>query len=366
MPPFRMPKFYMPFPARLNPHQETARAHSKAWADRMGLLGPEQQAWDEDSFDADDYASFSAWNYPYAPVNELNLVTDWHVWGFFLDDGFVAHYDRDSDPREVQRFLDRLAALMPTFGPSSVVPENPLERALADLWPRTAYTKSPDWRRRFSRNVRAIAESAVLEMSNVASDHIPDPVSYTVIRRETGGMEFSACLVEHARGVEVPSGVDRTRAIRVLKDACADSDLWRNDIVSFEREVDEGQTNNGVLVLQQVLGGGLQEAVDRVNDLVTSRLRQFEHTAAVELPELFDRLQLDPVSRSHILSYVEGLEDWMAGDLQWTMTTGRYGNAASTPPRVTTTAPGEYDLSWAAGGPSGLGTAGTRIPSLTM
>jgi Terpene synthase family 2, C-terminal metal binding len=29
---FQLPEFYVPFPARCNPHLEQARAHSKAWA----------------------------------------------------------------------------------------------------------------------------------------------------------------------------------------------------------------------------------------------------------------------------------------------------------------------------------------------
>jgi germacradienol/geosmin synthase len=341
----------MPFPARLNPHAATARAHTKAWAGRMGLLGPEQRAWNEDSFDAADYASFSAWNYPDAVVGELNLITDWHVWGFFLDDEFVAHYGRGGDPARTRRFLDRMTALLPVFGVAAVVPENPLERALADLWPRTAHTRSPDWRRRFAGHVRNMTASAVVEMSNVASDRIPDAITYAAMRRETGGMDFSACLVEHARGVEVSSGIDRTRAVRVLKDAFADSDLWRNDIVSFDKEIAEGQTNNGVLVVRQLLGGDLQEAVDRVNDLVTSRLRQF------------DRIGLDPVTRGHVLSYVQGLRDWMAGDLQWTLTTRRYHRdaPAPAPPALDDATP----FRWMAGGPSGLGTAAARFPSLT-
>jgi germacradienol/geosmin synthase len=329
----------------------------------MGMLGSDQ-AWDDAGFEDADYASFSAWNYPDAPAIELDLVTDWHVWGFYLDDQFVELYGEGADSAEARRFLDRLTALMPVFTPSVVIPENALERGLADLWPRTAFVKSPDWRRRFSGHIRQMAESAVQEMSNVATEHIPNPIAYAAMRRETGGMDFSACLVEHSRGVEVPSGLDRTRAIRVLKDTFADSDLWRNDIVSFEKEMAENQTNNGVLVIQQLLGSDLQEAVYRVNGLVTSRLRQFEHTSAVELPALFDRLNLDPITRQSILIYVEGLRDWMAGDLQWTLTTGRYNSN----PERTAVAPdeGAVPTGWLPGGPVGFGTSAARIPSLTI
>ena len=36
--PFELPDFYTPYPARLNPHLDAARAHSKAWARAMGML----------------------------------------------------------------------------------------------------------------------------------------------------------------------------------------------------------------------------------------------------------------------------------------------------------------------------------------
>lgn len=38
MRPYELPDFYLPYPARLNPHLDTARVHTKAWARQMGIL----------------------------------------------------------------------------------------------------------------------------------------------------------------------------------------------------------------------------------------------------------------------------------------------------------------------------------------
>ena len=38
--PFELPDFYVPYPARLNPHVDAARSHSTAWAREMGMLDP--------------------------------------------------------------------------------------------------------------------------------------------------------------------------------------------------------------------------------------------------------------------------------------------------------------------------------------
>ena len=77
--PFELPDFYTPWPARLNPALEGARAHSKAWARQMGILDPppgEPLIWDEAVLDAHDYALLCAYTHPEAPPAELDLVTD--------------------------------------------------------------------------------------------------------------------------------------------------------------------------------------------------------------------------------------------------------------------------------------------------
>jgi len=38
MQPFELPGFYVPYPARLNPHLPGARTHTTAWAREMGMF----------------------------------------------------------------------------------------------------------------------------------------------------------------------------------------------------------------------------------------------------------------------------------------------------------------------------------------
>ena len=83
----------------------------------------------------------------------------------------------------------------------------------------------------------------------------------------------------------------------MLRDTFSDAVHLRNDLFSYQREVeDEGELSNGVLVLETFLGCTTQEAADAVNDLLTSRLQQFENTALTELPPLFAETGLDPAS----------------------------------------------------------------------
>ncbi len=81
---------------------------------------------------------------------------------------------------------------------------------------------------------------------------------------------------------------------------------------------------------------------------MTSRLRQFEHIVTAELPALFDEFGLAGNARGAITRYAEGLQDWMAGVLEWHRITRRYDESEL---RRSVTARRPFDL------PAGVGTS---------
>jgi germacradienol/geosmin synthase len=325
--PFELPDFYMPYPARLNPHLEGAREHSKQWARRMGMLEG-SGIWTEADLDAHDYGLLCAYTHPDAVAPELDLVTDWYVWVFFFYDHFLEKFKRTNDRAAGKAYLDRLPDFMPmnlTFG--TPAPTNPVEAGLADLWARTVPTMSEYWRARFRESTENLLNESLWELSNINEGRIPNPVEYIEMRRKVGGAPWSAGLIEHAAMAEVPAQVAGTRPLRVLRDAFSDAVHLRNDLFSYERETrDEGELSNGVLVLETFLGYDTQRAADAVNDLLTSRLQQFENTALTELPVLFVEQALDAESCAKVLAYVKGLQDWQAGGHEWHMRSSRYMN----------------------------------------
>ncbi|HLT40357.1 MAG TPA: germacradienol/geosmin synthase, partial [Enhygromyxa sp.] len=352
----------MPYPARLNPHLEGARAHSKAWAYQVGILGqPEPTTgaaiWDERTFDAHDYALLCAYTHPDASAAELDLVTDWYVWVFFFDDHFLEVYKRTRDIDGAKTYLDRLPSFMPVE-PSGTPPEptNPVERGLADLWARTIPTMSVAWRARFIDSTKNLLDESLWELANIRHDRISNPIEYVAMRRKVGGAPWSANLVEHAVAAEVPAEVAHSRPLLVLRDSFSDAVHLLNDLFSYQREVeDEGENANCVLVLERFLGVDTQRAAELTNDLLTSRLQQFENTALVEVPLLFEAHHLDPVARLNVATYVKGLQDWQAGGHEWHMRSSRYMNGGGGDARD------ETSLARVLAGPSGLGVAAAQL-----
>ncbi|MEU3091585.1 germacradienol/geosmin synthase Cyc2 [Streptomyces massasporeus] len=324
--PFELPHFYLPHPARLNPHVDEARAHSTAWAREMGMLEG-SGVWEQADLDAHDYGLLCAYTHPDCDGPALSLITDWYVWVFFFDDHFLEMYKRSPDRIAGKAHLDRLPLFMPLdlFAPVPE-PENPVEAGLADLWARTVPRMSEDWRRRFAVATEHLLNESMWELSNINEGRIANPVEYIEMRRKVGGAPWSAGLVEYATA-EVPAAVAGTRPLRVLMETFSDAVHLRNDLFSYQREVeDEGENSNGVLVLETFFGCTTQEAADTVNDVLTSRLHQFEHTAFTEVPAVALEKGLRPDEVAAVAAYTKGLQDWQSGGHEWHLRSSRYMN----------------------------------------
>ncbi|MGH3927745.1 MAG: terpene synthase family protein, partial [Pseudonocardiaceae bacterium] len=148
------------------------------------------------------------------------------------------------------------------------------------------------------------------------------------------------------------------RAMRGLENSAQDYACFTNDIFSYQKEIEfEGELHNCVLVVQKFLDIDRARAVSVVNDLMTSRMLQFEHIIDAELPVVADDVNLDGDSREALDAYVVGLQDWMAGILDWHMLTRRYRETALR--RRYRTPPQRF------GGPTGLGTSAAVIGLLS-
>ncbi|MEU5210357.1 family 2 encapsulin nanocompartment cargo protein terpene cyclase [Streptomyces sp. NPDC020742] len=352
--PFELPDFYTPHPARLNPHLEAARTHSTEWARAMGMLEG-SGIWEQSDLDAHDYALLCAYTHPDCDAEALSLVTDWYVWVFFFDDHFLEKFKRTLDRAGGKEYLDRLPAFMPMDDTAPMPePTNPVEAGLADLWARTVPQMSTDWRRRFAESTEHLLNESLWELSNININRVPNPVEYIEMRRKVGGAPWSAGLVEYATRAEVPAVVADSRPLRVLKDTFSDGVHLRNDLFSYQRETEEeGELSNGVLVLETFLDCTTQQAADSVNDLITSRLQQFENTVVAELPALFVEKGLDPKSCADVLAYAKGLQDWQSGGHEWHLRSSRYmndGGAAAGP-----------GLPWSPFSAGGLGTSAADL-----
>ncbi|HEX4818101.1 MAG TPA: hypothetical protein VFV66_35620 [Nonomuraea sp.] len=349
--PFDLPNFYMPYPARLNPHLPTARAHSTAWAREMGMLEG-SGVWAQDDLEAHDYGLLCAYTHPDCDSGALSLITDWYVWSSSSTTTSWKGTSAGRTARAARLIWTGCRCSCPgTWTRRCRSRRTRWKRGLADLWARTVPGMSAAWRRRFAASTEHLLNESLWELSNINKGRIPNPIEYIEMRRKVGGAPWSAGLVEYATA-EMPVSGAGSRPLRVLTETFSDAVHLRNDLFSYQREVqDEGELSNGVLVLETFFGTTTQEAADIVNDVLTSRLQQFEHTALTEVPALALDVRLSAGEIAAIAAYTKGLQDWQAGGHEWHLRSSRYMNDRVRPRTIAT-------------GPTGLGTAGTDVKSL--
>jgi germacradienol/geosmin synthase len=309
--------------------------------------------WDENKLASFDFAACAARIHPDASGPELDLSSVWLTWGTFADDFFPIVFSTTRDMAGAKVFNARLSEFMPLDCGHMPLPTNPVETGLADLWIRTASPMTVDARRQFRAGVEVMTKSWLWELQNHIQHRVPDPVDYVEMRRKTFGSDLTMSLARLTKGGGIPPEVFRTRAMRALEDSAADYGCWTNDVFSYQKEIEfEGELNNFALVLRTFLDISSEQALLTVHDMMTSRLRQFEHIIATDLPTVVKEFNLDENACKALSAYIEGLQDWVSGILEWHRMSGRYDEATLRSHRTP-----QYVL----GGPTGLGTAAARI-----
>ena len=96
--------------------------------------------------------------------------------------------------------------------------------------------------RRFFTSTKHLLDESDWELRNINAQRVANPIEYIEMRRKVGGAPWSAHLVEHANFVEVPDRVWAAPADAGAKETFADAVHLRNDLFSYDREVnDEGE-----------------------------------------------------------------------------------------------------------------------------
>jgi germacradienol/geosmin synthase len=370
----QLPKIYMPYPLRLNPHLDNARRTNLTWSREMGLLDevpglPGAGIWNERQLVGCDLALCAAGLDPDGSAAELDLGTAWLTWGTYADDYFPARFNSTRDMAGAKAFIKRLPLFMPLDSTTTPAPTNPVERALADVWLRTAAPMAAsdevtssgacEARAQFRHTIEDMLDSWLWELANHIQHRIPDPIDYVEMRRKTFGSDLTMSLARLAHGNVVPPEVYRSTAMRGLDNSASDYACLVNDIFSYQKEIQfEGELHNGVLVVQNFLDCDLPQAVTITNELMTARLRQFERIVAVDLPQLFEDFQLDAAARDTLTGYVQELQNWLAGILNWHRLSTRYFESELR--RLPTAALSLATFPWAT--PTGLGTSAAHLP----
>ncbi|KAI1794414.1 terpenoid synthase [Ganoderma leucocontextum] len=295
-----------PYPLRVNPQCQLASTESKQWLLRGCRLKKKKRA----AFHGLKGGLLTAMCYPLAEYDELRVCCDWINYLFHLDN----ICDEMDDRTTVSTASEIIGALRDPHGfrASSAV-----GRLTQSFWGRMIATASQGAQKRFIETFELFFHAVTQQAKDRASGNIPDLESYIAMRRDTSGCKPCWALIEYANNLDLPDFVMEHPIVLALGEAANDLVTWSNDIFSYNVEQSNGDTHNMIVVVQYQERFELQEAVDYVGDLCLGCIDRFEALRAALPswgPEIDEQLQV----------YIDGLGDWMIGNLVWSFETERY------------------------------------------
>ncbi|MGX2040576.1 terpene synthase family protein [Methylocaldum sp. MU1018] len=310
------PEFYCPFPSRLNPHADAANRHTLAWVRQFNLVSGDRE-WRR--LEASRFSWLAARAYPDAPLDGLDIVSDWNTWLFIRDDqcdesGF------GRNPDDLARFHERLTEILTGREPGEA--DLPLAHALHELCSRLRQTASNAWMCRFILSVIEYFESSEWEARNRAAAVTPDPETYIAMRPFTGGLYTDIELIDVVENIDLPLHVRKHETLQSLIRMANNVVCWSNDIISFAKEVQHNDVHNLVVTFQHHHRLSLQEAVRQTAELTNQEVRNFV-ALQERLPAFGSGIDAD------VQRFVSVLCSWMRGNLDWSYTSGRYAVPAA-------------------------------------
>ncbi|KAH7911343.1 isoprenoid synthase domain-containing protein [Hygrophoropsis aurantiaca] len=289
-----------------NPYYKEAGADSKAWLSQYHIFTDRKRAF----FVQGCNELLCSRVYPYAGYTEFRTTCDFVNLLFVIDE-----LSDDMNGEDARDTCD-------TFYRTMVDPEynydSPIVQMTKDFRERLTSTLKPRSFQRFLGHCKAYVDAVSEEAELREAGEVLDLASFIALRRENSAIRPCFGLIEYILGIELPDNVLHDPTFQSIYWAGADMVCWSNDVYSFNMEQAKGHTgNNVVTVLMREHGIELQEAADMVGGIFEELMRRY----------LEDRTRLPswgPEVDADVARYIQGIDHWVVGNLQWSFETPRY------------------------------------------
>jgi germacradienol/geosmin synthase len=315
--------FAISFPAPVSEYADGAMERHLDWVRTRGLVRSEEGLHEYESWDLPQAA---ARTYPYASADDMYMLMNWFSLAFLFDDQFDATAgDRAERVSDVSREMITIPFRPPGSSPDVVCP---ITLAWSEVWAWLSDGMSETWRNRFGSSWARFLAAHAHEVRLTATGRVLGLTEYLALRRITVGIHHSIDAAERSRRFEVPAQVQAHELMRRMRDAAADAIAYMNDIHSLEREERRGDPHNLVTVLRRDRGYSRQSAIGEAVRMTTEHLDTYMSLES-EIPRLCEDLGLTREQRAAVDMGVEGIRNWIRGNYDWALNTGRYAAAKS-------------------------------------
>lgn len=299
----------VPFKGSTNPHYVKAAAESSAWINSYNVFTDRKRAF----FIQGSNELLVSHTYPYAGYEQFRTCCDFVNLLFVVDE--VSDEQNGKDARHTGNVYLK-AMRDPEWNDGSV-----LAKMTKEFRARLLQYAGPGCYARFLKHCEDYVEAVAKEAEYRECGVVLDMASFETLRRENSAIRLCFGLFEYCLGVDLPEYVFEDPTFMTLYWAAADMVCWSNDVYSYNMEQAKGiGGNNIVTVLMQAKGIDVQAACDAVGEHCKLLMERYLD-AKEKLPSW------GPSVDCAVAGYVQAMEHWIIGNLEWSFETQRYFGA---------------------------------------
>ncbi|KZT73096.1 terpenoid synthase [Daedalea quercina L-15889] len=294
------------FKSSTNPHYTSAAAESSAWINGYNIFTDRKRAY----FIQGCNELLVSYTYPYADYEQFRTCCDFVNLLFVVDE--TSDEQNGADARHTgEIFLNIMRD--PTWDDGTA-----LAKMTREFRIRLLQFAGPGCLRRFLKHCEDYIDAVAKEAEYRERGVVLDMAAFEALRRENSAIRLCFGLFEFCFGVDLPDAVHNDPTFMTLYWAAADMVCWANDVYSYNMEQAKGiGGNNIVTVLMHNKGVDLQTAVDLVGQHFKTLMDRFMEVKS-RLPSWGSAVD------QTVQMYVEAMEHWVSGNLEWSFETQRY------------------------------------------
>ena len=314
----QLPGLYCPFPSLLNQYVEKADRHTTLWVKKHQLVTNEE-TWS--CYHRQKFTWMVARMFPTADLNALSIAADLNTLLFVLDDQFDEHGEGSESIKQKEQFeklVHALIGIMKHNSQVSLEKGGPVLSAVSDFWKRIRKLGNLGWQVRFIESLQQAFAANLWRIEQVTHGQLPTLDEYMKWRPFFSGASFFAHLLEAIEAFSLPDYVFLDATVKKLIMLCSNTICWANDLFSFNKELEQGDEMNIVMLIRNTRDCTLEDAILAAVEIHDEQVRQFEELSS-KLPSF------GTVTDTQLSRYIRALSVMMKGNIEWSIKdTARY------------------------------------------
>jgi hypothetical protein len=302
----------------MNPYVEKADRHTSLWVKKHQLVTNED-TWMY--YHRQKFTWMVARMFPTADVHALSIAADLNTLLFVLDDQFDEHGEGSAGIKQREQFerlVHALIGIMKNNRQVSLEKGGPVLSAVSDFWKRIRKLGNLGWQVRFIESLQQAFAANLWRIEQVNRGQLPTLEAYMKWRPLFSGACFFAYLLEAIEGFCLPDYVFLDGTVQKLIQLSSNTICWANDLFSFNKELEQGDEMNIVMLIRNSKNCTIEEAIVRAVQIHDEQVKQFEHLSR-RLPSF------GTVTDAQLSRYIKALSVMMRGNIDWSVNdTARY------------------------------------------